>query len=121
MQFYLIFVGVQVVHGVLCPIKGLYLGHFKFLGERKMQHLGGEWRLCLLNQSIHSHWGFAFYCVFYVAELLLYLYEALFSKLLISYLLERVLGESISRNSSILALELLIFVIPLSLTTDVVN
>ena len=67
----MIFVRIEVVYGVFCPVERLDLRHSELCREGEVQHPGGEWRFGLLHQGVHGDWSSAFYRYLHVVDFLL--------------------------------------------------
>ena len=86
-QFYLIFVCIEVVYGVFYSVERLDLRHSKLCRKREVQHPDCEWGFGLLYKSVHGDWSSALYCFLHVANLLLDVPEPLLPQPLLCLLL----------------------------------
>ena len=71
MWFHLIFVRIEVVYKVFCPVERFYLRHSELYRKGEVQHPDGEWRFGLLHQGVHGDWSLAFYRYLHVVDFLL--------------------------------------------------
>ena len=67
----MIFVRIEVVYGVFCPVECLDLRHSELCRKGEVQHPDDEWRFSLLHQGVHRDWSSAFYRYLHVADFLL--------------------------------------------------
>ena len=79
----MIFVRIEVVYGIFCPIERLDLRHSELCRKGEVQHHGGEWGFDLLYQGVHGDWSSAFYRYFHVADFLLDVSEPLLPRSLL--------------------------------------
>ena len=73
----MIFVGIEVVYRVFCPVERLGMLHSKLCRKGEVQHPSDEWGFGLLYQGVYGEWGSAFYRYLHVADLLLDVSEPL--------------------------------------------
>ena len=73
----MIFVRIEVVYGVFCPVERLDLRHSELYRKGEVQQPGGEWRFGLLYQGVHGDRSLAFYRYLHVADFLLDVSEPL--------------------------------------------
>ena len=71
MQFHLIFVRIEVIYEVFCPVERLDLRHSELCRKGEVQHPSEEWRFCLLHQGVHGNWSSTFYCYLHLVDFLL--------------------------------------------------
>ena len=73
----MIFVRIEVVYGVFCPVKRLDLRHYELCRKGEVQHPGGELGFGLLYHGVHGDLSSAFYRYLHVADFLLDVSEPL--------------------------------------------
>ena len=67
----MIFVRIEVVYEVFCPVVRLDLRHSELCWKGEVQHPDGEWGFDLLYQGVYGDWSSAFYCYLHVVDFLL--------------------------------------------------
>ena len=79
----MIFVRIEVVYGVFCPVERLDLRHSELCLKGEVQHPDDEWEFKLLYQGVHGDGSSAFYLYLHVADFLLDVPEPLLPRLLL--------------------------------------